>query len=386
MVSFYGLHRLYYAYAVNVAHYSMQITNLSQRKELTMKKTKNRKKNLLIGLLSIIMLTSLAGCGSKQEPNSSDVTDNTVTSSDTTTENQTKYISDLLHPSERTIWYHVNKMDKDAEVSVIIMEHDSITLFDLNGSDLTLGDVANMSDEEIYNMAESAITRYIDNYVSPSPDYKMDFYYYLKYDTTDLNYFITTNASGNEAISETFIFPPYALLRSDNHPTTEFKIEFTVSLGTGPLAPEPGEVIVSHRGQIYDTNFIGWSTNGELYIRRATEDEIDAELSYFTDDLNPNKDNLNIIYDEDYDDYFGKVIETPFDGRGIMAVETPDGEQYYFDTYYNDSYYVIPDGTQKHPYTPQPDDDNPFDDEIPPENDLNNDGIDDNFQSGGDGC
>ena len=118
------------------------------------------KKKLLIALTGVMMLASFSACGEKEEA-ATTIESGAVAKSDSVEQpdNSDKKdkeaftLSEAFNPSAGNIWYFVQEQSygKDAGVKqAYLFEDGKLYVYDLDGK--TLGDIAQMTDEEVISM------------------------------------------------------------------------------------------------------------------------------------------------------------------------------------------------------------------------------------------
>lgn len=118
------------------------------------------KKKLLIALTGVMMLASFSACGEKEEA-ATTIESGAVAKSDSVDQpdksdkkdKEALTLSEAFNPSAGNIWYFVQEQSygKDAGVKqAYLFEDGKLYVYDLDGK--TLGDIAQMSDEEVISM------------------------------------------------------------------------------------------------------------------------------------------------------------------------------------------------------------------------------------------
>ncbi len=121
---------------------------------------KKKFQHIMVGALCIVMLLSLAACGSSKPLSSPDAGAASSNNSTNRKSDEPIYLSDMLEADGPQIWYEVEEKaipGKDSTISLVyVFEDGKVTVYNPNNPSnskiRTLGDVSKLTDDEILEM------------------------------------------------------------------------------------------------------------------------------------------------------------------------------------------------------------------------------------------
>lgn len=285
------------------------------------------KKKLIPLLVASLCMMSLFGCNGKSASTENETSNPTSTESKEEIEESkdtNSYLSDIFISDEHQLWYYTNGIAKDSTVSqILIAENGYLTYVE---SDYTLGDIAQMTEDDVYT---DTMTK-INNFEIA----------YAKYDTSKMQLFCQTDSTGNNVTDETILLDRDALvsfcIEPPNTPPANV-LTFHVNTGAGSYT---GHEVAFSSATVYDTNFQYYSF-GKLYLLSALGTDETPKM-YYTDDANELLAS-SIIKDKDAKDFYTSA-SVP-DGTECRF-HTPDGQTFMFDNVTEiNSYLYFPEGS-----------------------------------------
>ena len=130
---------------------------------------KDMKKKIISIILSLFCVISLVACGNSAVTENSDNEDKqdapSYNESHEISATETNYLSECFSKNTDAIWYKVSDTSKDTQINGIYIFRDgTLRVFGFNNTDIsfTLGQAAQMTDDEIISFVEQEYTKYYE--------------------------------------------------------------------------------------------------------------------------------------------------------------------------------------------------------------------------------
>ena len=295
------------------------------------------KKKLIPLLMASLCMMSLFGCSGNSastenetsNPTSPESTETEVNSENPDSES-VEYISSIFTSPERQILFDTYGTAKDSNIEeILIAENGTLTIFeDYEG---TLGDIAQKTDDEIYNELQSLLS------VNTTE--------YMKYDLSKAKVIYTTDTTGNNVMNETILFPVDSIV-AFNLNNSGLRLERTYSFDVNQREDPLKGLIVFSCSNVYESSFQDCYC---LSSKRYLMERIDSD----TKPTNYYPDNTN---GELAMESFRDIDITTLTSGGTMLenqikITKPDGSCYAFENItYIDLYYNFQEGNSLIPW------------------------------------
>ena len=182
--------------------------------------SRRMKRILVVVAANMMMMGVFTGCGSKESKADADNSVNTVAdASADVVENNGEYTLSNFFASKERVWLYANAeamggvVDKSGQVDGIFVTYPDGTLIYTYGGEeaelKTIGEYAQMTDEEIIAFVENNIsdTRVNNNFATE--DMKMQLSEYVKTNKLKYSFNISTDRTGNEVENEQLVYQTY---------------------------------------------------------------------------------------------------------------------------------------------------------------------------------
>lgn len=282
--------------------------------------------------MASLCMMSLFGCSGKSASTENETINPTLPESKETeanSENQdsesVEYISSIFTSPERRIFFDSYGTAKDSNIyEILIVENGELTVFlDYDG---TLGDIAQKTDDDIYNELQSLIS------VNTTE--------YMKYDLSKAKIIYTTDATGNTVINETIFLPVDSIVAFN---LNTFILERAYSFDINQHDLYNGLILFSS-ANIYESSF-QYCLNGKHLLMERIDSG--TEPTYYNPD-----DTNEALTTEAFRDIDIKTLKS--DGSMLenqLKITKPDGSSYAFENItYNNGYYNFQEGNSLIPW------------------------------------